>query len=138
MRATGTHFGCISLPRLSGCSSLRRCSSARAAEFLPSAQNCTTPTINDASSVTEAPRPAQTQLRRKEPMQTTEKISPREWSRKADTEDYVLVFLGGGTGSTVAAWTFAAEGKRVAVIDRKYIGGSCPNRSEERRVGKEC
>jgi len=37
------------------------------------------------------------------------------------------VILGGGTGSTVAAWTFAAEGKRVAVIDRKYIGGSCPN-----------
>src|SRR5438034_5873713 len=127
MRATGTHFGCISLPRLSGCSSLRRCSSAPAAEFLPSAQNCTTPTINDASSVTEAPQPAQNQLRRKEPMQTTEKISPRESSRKADPEDYDLVILGGGTGSTVAAWTFAAEGKRVAVIDRKYIGGSCPN-----------
>ena len=42
-------------------------------------------------------------------------------------EEYDLVILGGGTGSTVAAWTFAAEGKRVAVIDRKYIGGSCPN-----------
>lgn len=37
------------------------------------------------------------------------------------------MILGGGTGSTVAAWTFATEGKRVAVIDRKYIGGSCPN-----------
>jgi len=60
-------------------------------------------------------------------MQTTEKISPRESIRKADPEDYDLVILGGGTGSTVAAWTFAAEGKRVAVIDRKYIGGSCPN-----------
>jgi pyruvate/2-oxoglutarate dehydrogenase complex dihydrolipoamide dehydrogenase (E3) component len=44
-----------------------------------------------------------------------------------ETEDYDLVILGGGTGSTVAAWTFASEGKRVAVIDRKYIGGSCPN-----------
>ena len=42
-------------------------------------------------------------------------------------EDFDLVILGGGTGSTVAAWTFAGEGKRVAVIDRKYIGGSCPN-----------
>jgi pyruvate/2-oxoglutarate dehydrogenase complex dihydrolipoamide dehydrogenase (E3) component len=42
-------------------------------------------------------------------------------------EEFDLVILGGGTGSTVAAWTFAAEGKRVAVIDRKYIGGSCPN-----------
>jgi len=27
----------------------------------------------------------------------------------------------------VAAWTFAGEGKRVAVVDRKYVGGSCPN-----------
>lgn len=42
-------------------------------------------------------------------------------------EELDLVILGGGTGSTVAAWTFAGEGKRVAVVDRKYIGGSCPN-----------
>lgn len=44
-----------------------------------------------------------------------------------NTEDFDLLILGGGTGSTIAAWTFAGEGKRVAVIDRKYIGGSCPN-----------
>jgi pyruvate/2-oxoglutarate dehydrogenase complex dihydrolipoamide dehydrogenase (E3) component len=42
-------------------------------------------------------------------------------------EEFDLVILGGGTGSTIAAWTFAAQGQRVAVIDRKYIGGSCPN-----------
>src|ERR1700758_2273116 len=46
---------------------------------------------------------------------------------EAQPEEFDLVILGGGTGSTIAAWTFAAEGKRVAVIDRKYIGGSCPN-----------
>jgi pyruvate/2-oxoglutarate dehydrogenase complex dihydrolipoamide dehydrogenase (E3) component len=45
----------------------------------------------------------------------------------AGVEHYDLVILGGGTGGTVAAWTFAAEGRRVAVIERKYIGGSCPN-----------
>jgi pyruvate/2-oxoglutarate dehydrogenase complex dihydrolipoamide dehydrogenase (E3) component len=33
----------------------------------------------------------------------------------------------GGTGSTIARWTFAGEGKQVAVVERKYIGGSCPN-----------
>src|SRR5262245_59317844 len=60
-------------------------------------------------------------------MQTKEKISSAESTGKTHAEDYDLVILGGGTGSTVAAWTFAAEGKRVAVIDRKYIGGSCPN-----------
>jgi pyruvate/2-oxoglutarate dehydrogenase complex dihydrolipoamide dehydrogenase (E3) component len=47
--------------------------------------------------------------------------------KKTLLEEFDLVILGGGTGSTVAAWTFASEGKRVAVIDRKYIGGSCPN-----------
>jgi len=43
------------------------------------------------------------------------------------SENYDLVILGGGTGSTIAAWTFASQGQRVAVIERKYIGGSCPN-----------
>jgi len=42
-------------------------------------------------------------------------------------EEFDLVILGGGTGSTLAAWTFASEGRRVALVDRKYIGGSCPN-----------
>ena len=42
-------------------------------------------------------------------------------------EEYDVVILGGGTGGTVAAWTFASEGRRVAVIERKYVGGSCPN-----------
>jgi len=59
--------------------------------------------------------------------QATQKISSARSIRKTDPEDYDLVILGGGTGSTVAAWTFASEGRRVAVIDRKYIGGSCPN-----------
>jgi pyruvate/2-oxoglutarate dehydrogenase complex dihydrolipoamide dehydrogenase (E3) component len=42
-------------------------------------------------------------------------------------EEFDLVILGGGTGSTIAAWTFAGQGQRVAVVERKYIGGSCPN-----------
>jgi pyruvate/2-oxoglutarate dehydrogenase complex dihydrolipoamide dehydrogenase (E3) component len=48
-------------------------------------------------------------------------------NKNVQAEQFDLVILGGGTGSTVAAWTFAAEEKRVAVVDRKYIGGSCPN-----------
>ena len=42
-------------------------------------------------------------------------------------EELNLLILGGGTGGTIAAWTFAQRGQRVAVIKRKYIGGSCPN-----------
>jgi pyruvate/2-oxoglutarate dehydrogenase complex dihydrolipoamide dehydrogenase (E3) component len=48
-------------------------------------------------------------------------------AQKTDPEEYDLVILGGGTGSTIAAWTFAKQGQRVAAIDRKYVGGSCPN-----------
>src|SRR4029077_1100643 len=53
--------------------------------------------------------------------------SPSAHVMKSQPEEFDLVILGGGTGSTVAAWTFAGEGKSVAVVDRKYIGGSCPN-----------
>src|ERR1700760_4986281 len=45
----------------------------------------------------------------------------------AGPEEYDLVILGGGTGGTIAAWTFAGQGQRVAVVERKYVGGSCPN-----------
>jgi pyruvate/2-oxoglutarate dehydrogenase complex dihydrolipoamide dehydrogenase (E3) component len=54
-------------------------------------------------------------------------FSSAQLDRAEALEDYDLVILGGGTGSTVAAWTFASQGQRVAVIERKYIGGSCPN-----------
>jgi pyruvate/2-oxoglutarate dehydrogenase complex dihydrolipoamide dehydrogenase (E3) component len=60
-------------------------------------------------------------------MNTVEKSASAQPLNQAKTEDYDVVILGGGTGSTVAAWTFAGQGKRVAVVDRKYIGGSCPN-----------
>jgi len=43
------------------------------------------------------------------------------------TEEYDLIVLGFGTGAKVAAWTTAEQGKRVALIERKYIGGSCHN-----------
>jgi len=48
-------------------------------------------------------------------------------SRDTNPEEYDLVILGSGTGGTIAAWTFAGQGQRVAVIERKYVGGSCPN-----------
>jgi pyruvate/2-oxoglutarate dehydrogenase complex dihydrolipoamide dehydrogenase (E3) component len=60
-------------------------------------------------------------------MKSTEIPPSAHLLKKSQPEEFDLVILGGGTGSTIAAWTFAAEGKRVAVVDRKYIGGSCPN-----------
>jgi pyruvate/2-oxoglutarate dehydrogenase complex dihydrolipoamide dehydrogenase (E3) component len=60
-------------------------------------------------------------------MESNKRTPAVQGSKNVRPEQFDLVILGGGTGSTIAAWTFAAEGKRVAVVDRKYIGGSCPN-----------
>ena len=42
-------------------------------------------------------------------------------------EKYDVLVLGGGTAGKLIAWTMAKEGRRTAVVDRKYVGGSCPN-----------
>jgi pyruvate/2-oxoglutarate dehydrogenase complex dihydrolipoamide dehydrogenase (E3) component len=42
-------------------------------------------------------------------------------------EDYDLVVLGSGEGSKFLAWTLARQGQRVAVVEQRWIGGSCPN-----------
>ena len=39
----------------------------------------------------------------------------RAFNKKTRPQEFELVMLGGGTGSTGAAWTFAVEGKRFAV-----------------------
>src|SRR5215470_17687702 len=42
-------------------------------------------------------------------------------------EDYDLLVLGSGEGGKFIAWTLAGQGLKTAVIERKYVGGSCPN-----------
>ena len=42
-------------------------------------------------------------------------------------EKYDVLVLGSGTAGKLMAWTMAQEGRRTAVVERKYIGGSCPN-----------
>ena len=46
---------------------------------------------------------------------------------QANPEEFDLLVLGSGEGGKYIAWTLGREGKRVAMIERKYIGGSCPN-----------
>src|SRR6266403_5597295 len=60
-------------------------------------------------------------------MKSLENTPSAQGVTQTDSEEYDLVILGGGTGATIAAWTFAGQGQRVAVIERQYIGGSCPN-----------
>jgi pyruvate/2-oxoglutarate dehydrogenase complex dihydrolipoamide dehydrogenase (E3) component len=42
-------------------------------------------------------------------------------------ELYDDIVLGSGAGGKLLAWHLARSGRRVAVIERRYIGGSCPN-----------
>jgi pyruvate/2-oxoglutarate dehydrogenase complex dihydrolipoamide dehydrogenase (E3) component len=40
---------------------------------------------------------------------------------------YDDLVLGSGAGGKLLAWHLAKSGRRVAVVERRYIGGSCPN-----------
>ena len=48
-------------------------------------------------------------------------------SNSITPEEYDLVVIGSGEGSKFLAWTLAKQGQRVAMVERKWIGGSCPN-----------
>jgi pyruvate/2-oxoglutarate dehydrogenase complex dihydrolipoamide dehydrogenase (E3) component len=40
---------------------------------------------------------------------------------------YEDIVLGSGAGGKLLAWHLASSGRRVAVVERRWIGGSCPN-----------
>ncbi len=43
------------------------------------------------------------------------------------TEDVEILVLGSGAGGKLLAWHMARSGRRTAVVERRWIGGSCPN-----------
>ncbi|HEY8328598.1 MAG TPA: mercuric reductase [Rhodanobacter sp.] len=45
----------------------------------------------------------------------------------SDVRRYDILVLGSGEAGKYLAWTMAKAGRRVAVIERRWIGGSCPN-----------
>src|SRR6516165_789925 len=45
----------------------------------------------------------------------------------SQTESYEDLVLGSGAGGKLLAWHLASSGRRVVVVERRYIGGSCPN-----------
>ena len=42
-------------------------------------------------------------------------------------ENLDILVLGSGQGGTLLAWHMAGSGRRTAVVERRWIGGSCPN-----------
>jgi pyruvate/2-oxoglutarate dehydrogenase complex dihydrolipoamide dehydrogenase (E3) component len=45
----------------------------------------------------------------------------------AQAEQFDVLVLGSGAGGKLIAWHMAQSGQRTAVVERRWIGGSCPN-----------
>ena len=45
----------------------------------------------------------------------------------SQSERYEVLVLGSGEGGKYLAWHLARSGRRTAVVERRWIGGSCPN-----------
>lgn len=45
----------------------------------------------------------------------------------SEPEQYDVVVVGSGEGGKYLAWHMAQGGRRTAVVERRWIGGSCPN-----------
>jgi pyruvate/2-oxoglutarate dehydrogenase complex dihydrolipoamide dehydrogenase (E3) component len=45
----------------------------------------------------------------------------------AQAERVEILVLGSGAGGKLLSWDMARAGRRTAVVERKWIGGSCPN-----------
>ena len=45
----------------------------------------------------------------------------------SEAEHYDVLILGSGGGGKLTAWHMARSGRRTAVVERRWIGGSCPN-----------
>ena len=45
----------------------------------------------------------------------------------SQSEQWDVLVLGSGTGGKLIAWHMAQSGRRTAVVERRWIGGSCPN-----------
>jgi pyruvate/2-oxoglutarate dehydrogenase complex dihydrolipoamide dehydrogenase (E3) component len=45
----------------------------------------------------------------------------------SQTEQVDILILGSGQGGKLLAWHMARSGRRTAVVERRWVGGSCPN-----------
>jgi pyruvate/2-oxoglutarate dehydrogenase complex dihydrolipoamide dehydrogenase (E3) component len=45
----------------------------------------------------------------------------------SQAEQFDVLILGSGKGGKLLAWHMARSGRRTAVVERRWIGGSCPN-----------
>jgi pyruvate/2-oxoglutarate dehydrogenase complex dihydrolipoamide dehydrogenase (E3) component len=58
---------------------------------------------------------------------TCDCVDEEEEKHMAQTEQLEVLVLGSGTGGKLIAWHMAQSGRRTAVVERHWVGGSCPN-----------
>ena len=44
-----------------------------------------------------------------------------------DIEPFDMLIVGSGEAGKYLAWTMAKEGRGTALVERRWLGGSCPN-----------
>src|SRR4029450_1145120 len=54
-------------------------------------------------------------------------VAPARRCMMSGAEDYEILIIGSGGAGKHLTWNMALAGRRTAVVERKYIGGSCPN-----------
>jgi pyruvate/2-oxoglutarate dehydrogenase complex dihydrolipoamide dehydrogenase (E3) component len=64
--------------------------------------------------------PAHRQISEQSNNRTERKLMPQP-------EPFEVLILGSGQGGKLLAWHMARSGRRTAVVERRWIGGSCPN-----------
>lgn len=42
-------------------------------------------------------------------------------------EQYDVLIVGSGAAGKLISWSIGSTGKRVALVERRWVGGSCPN-----------
>src|SRR5580692_4514031 len=47
--------------------------------------------------------------------------------KMAQAEHFDALVLGSGSGGNILAWHLAGSGQRVALVERRYVGGACVN-----------
>src|SRR5207253_1911104 len=67
------------------------------------------------------------EILRDAPVYTCGRDQEEEEKHMPQSEQFEVLVLGSGTGGKLIAWHMAQSGRRTAVVERRWVGGSCPN-----------
>ncbi len=59
--------------------------------------------------------------------QGKEQVGSKEVRAVSRSEHFDVLILGSGQGGKLLAWHLGRAGRKVAVVERRWVGGSCPN-----------